>query len=643
MNPLSLFRLFLILLLPSIALPEEPPDAVWPVPIIDESFEGIIPDLHTFKANYGASEEQANRGSKSLLITPDVGHSGGAYFRLGTVLQPGKSYRFSAFVRVSEGGRASLYISGVDNKTRRIFATTNGGQAGKWVRLTGLLRSTDLKGQEQDLMLALVTTARTHYDDVRLQEVETIEPPITSWPKALTLLKEAAAGMPQKLIVGQNLTLQPRHGVLSSNLSRQEIRFPTLGNSEIAADGALIFALDLPAAAVVSGVVQIKHTADLRPGLRAYVLLDSVLIAAPMISSEPWTNPGGVINRPAPILTGRAPNSSFSLTPSTLRAGRHYLVIAGPHTRPAGELVEVILQAAPVKDSPLYTFAFFTDTHLAEGSAEWMNRKLNGAAAAQLRQTLAELRGEWTDFAILGGDMVESGTAAQYAQLSEATRESKMPIYGVMGNHETFQPTSRADMAKHVSGLFPGPNTYYELNKAPLRFIVLDKSYWRNAAGAIREYPGEGFSASSITPDQVDWLKSVLARDTKTPTVIVCHFPLFANPSISSSGYQLVSWAVADQGTELIARAPNVVAVLNGHTHWNQVGKSKNIAWIQNASFVEWPAMYRVFRVYPTHVEWETRLVSNLGFLRESIIPAKGLSWMISTGPGDLAGRIQLP
>lgn len=636
-------RVFLLLLPLRIISAQEPPEPTWPAPIIDESFEGVIPAFHTFKANYSANDEQANQGTKSLLVTPDVGNAGGVYFRLGDALQPGKTYKFSAFVRVSEGGRASLYISGVENKSRRIFATTSGGQAGKWVKLTGLLRSTDLKGQEQDLMLALVTTSQTYYDDVRLQEVETILPPIVSWPKTLGLLKSAAANNAQQLSIGRNLTLQPRHGALSTNLNREEIRFPTSGNTEIAADGALIFAIDLPAAAVVSGMIQLKHSGDLRPGLRAYVLIDSTLIAAPMVSAEPWSNPGGVINRPAPNLVGRPPSDSFSLTPCTLRAGRHYLIIAGPHTRAAGELVEVILQAAPVKDSPLYTFAFFADTHLADGRSEWMNHKLNGAAADQLKQTLAELRDEWTDFVILGGDMVESGTAPQYAQLQEITLGSKMTIYGVMGNHETFQPTSRADQKKYASNLFPGTETFYELNKAPLRFIALDKSYWRNAAGATREYPGDGFSASSITPEQVDWLKTVLAKDTRTPTIILCHFPLFANPSVSSSGYKLVSWAIADKATELITKAPNVVAVLNGHTHWNQVGKSKNIAWIQNAAFVEWPAMYRVFRVYPDHIEWETRLVSNLGFLRESLIPEKGLSWMISTGPGDLGGRIELP
>jgi len=49
-----------------------------------------------------------------------------------------------------------------------------------------------------------------------------------------------------------------------------------------------------------------------------------------------------------------------------------------------------------------------------------------------------------------------------------------------------------------------------------------------------------------------------------------------------------------------------------------------------------------VLRVYPDHVEWELRQVRNRGFVRESFIPQKGLSWMLSTGEGDLTGEFKL-
>jgi hypothetical protein len=52
--------------------------------------------------------------------------------------------------------------------------------------------------------------------------------------------------------------------------------------------------------------------------------------------------------------------------------------------------------------------------------------------------------------------------------------------------------------------------------------------------------------------------------------------------------------------------------------------------------------MYRVFRVYADRFEWEVRQVSNRGFVSESIVAAKALTWMISTHDGDLAGVVNL-
>lgn len=613
------------------------------VTIIAESFEGELPSFHTFQAKYESTSSQTHTGSKSLLVSPESGKTGGAYFRLGDKLLPGKTYEFSAAVQITEGGRASLYLSAVVDGGRKTLATASGPLTiGKWAILRGMLRSDTLSGRESDQMLAMVTNGAAYYDDIRLQEIVTIEPPIISWPKTLTKLKENAAGKAQTLVVGKNLSLRSQHGALAPNLGHDTIT-PTSGPTEIPADGALVFAIDLPKAAILTGALQLRHTADLQPGLRAYVLIDSILTAAPMVSAAPWSNPGRVINRPVPSIAGNRPSESIALTSCRLRAGRHYVILAGPHTRSAGEFLELILQAAPIKDWPLYSFALFSDTHLGEGRSEWMNIKLTGPVVDQLKQAFEELHSEAVDFAFIAGDMTDTGTAAQYAALGKVANGAGFPVYGIMGNHETFQPSSRADLAKHAAHLFPGGDTYYALKKPPLRFLILDKSYWRNKEGAILDYPAAGYSANTLTPPQVTWMEKQLAADQSTPTIVLSHFPFFAEPRPSSSGYELVSWVIHDTTTELIRKAPNVIATLNGHTHWNQTGQSGRIRWIQNAAFVEWPSTYRLFRVYPSHVEWETRIAPNLGFLRESIIPEKNLTWMISTQSGDLAGQIKLP
>ena len=74
----------------------------------------------------------------------------------------------------------------------------------------------------------------------------------------------------------------------------------------------------------------------------------------------------------------------------------------------------------------------------------------------------------------------------------------------------------------------------------------------------------------------------------------------------------------------IVQAAPNVVATLNGHDHWDEVNTLEGITHIQNAAFVEWPNSYRVFRVYADRMEWEVRQVSNRGYIRESFLPGEG-------------------
>lgn len=93
---------------------------------------------------------------------------------------------------------------------------------------------------------------------------------------------------------------------------------------------------------------------------------------------------------------------------------------------------------------------------------------------------------------------------------------------------------------------------------------------------------------------------------------------------------------------EVLRDTPNVIATLSGQSHRNQVNVLQGIAHIQNPAFAERHNAYRVFRVYDDRIEWEVRQVANRGLVREAFTPDKAQSWMISTGPGDLAGTIPL-
>jgi len=243
---------------------------------------------------------------------------------------------------------------------------------------------------------------------------------------------------------------------------------------------------------------------------------------------------------------------------------------------------------------------------------------------------------------MIAGDMTDSATRPQFDQLASVLKDSGLPVYGCVGNHDAYHESSRPDQLELLPTSFVGGKTDYVLHRPPLRFIVLDGSYWRSVDGGfVERYERAKTRGIGMKPAQLEWLRRTLAADTTTPTVVVSHYPFYNRRGLSSCGYRLGSTAAKGQVTDLLLQAPNVIATLNGHTHWNSVDELDGITCIQNAAFVEWPNMYRVFRVYDDRLEWEVRLASNFGFVRESFVPEKALSWMISTREGDLTGQVR--
>ena len=336
------------------------------------------------------------------------------------------------------------------------------------------------------------------------------------------------------------------------------------------------------------------------------------------------------ITDPAPLVRGAMPAARIELGRWLLPRGRHYLTIAGPHFRDAGvfRALRLVPTGEPVA-APLYTFALIADTHVRfEGRHLWMNLKMGEAVAAEFGATLRALAQEGIDFVMHGGDMTENARRDEFALFAGILRSQSLPVYGCMGNHDVYLETSRPDALELLGDQFPGGVLDYVLSKPPLRFVVLDVKI---------EEP-------DARDTQRTWLRNALAADRTTPTIVVWHYAPYNRGGLSSCGFRMHDWSVLGREAvlDLVREAPNVVATLNGHDHWDEVNVLEGLQHIQNAAFVEWPNSYRVFRVYPDRLEWEVRQARNRGFIRESFVVPKANSWMIATAESDLHGRVPL-
>lgn len=608
---------------------------------VDEGFEGDIPDLHTYQATYAGDDSRAHSGEFSLRVTPD-GSSGGAYFQLDGIVDTSRDCEFSVWVNVGADSAARVYISASDGERRYTKSSVSGGKAGEWVKLTGTLRAEEWRETDCEIMLALTATTESWFDDALVVATVLPEPPIEVYPQLQALLRAEADARVMSIAPGETLHLDASNGAFAENLAQLNVTSPADAALRISPDGLLSFALDVAEPMYVTGSVLLKHGDDLRPGLRAYVLSDSTLVAAPMVVAPTWgpLKPQDAV----PDIEGAPPPEYVELAEWLLPQGRRYLTVAGPHFRPAGEFLSLRIEPTgrPVH-APVMTFALIADTHVSQGLHPYMNVIMCEASATALPTELETLRGEGVDFALIAGDMVDGATRAQFQQLADALDATELPVYGCVGNHDAYHSSSRPDLLELLPEMFPGGRTDYVFEHDPLRFIVVDASYWVTNDGEIRDYYERGnYAGIGLRAGQLDWLRDTLAADTQTPTVVVWHYAFYNRGGESLCGFQMRRCDCRDSARvlELLQQAPNVVATLNGHGHWDEVNAIEGITHLQNAAFAEWPNSYRVLRVYEDHMEWEVRQVGNRGFARESFMTEKAQSWMITTAVGDLTGRV---
>lgn len=614
---------------------------------IDEGFEGQLPDFHTYRSEYSADTTHVHGGERALRVKATQSSSlGGAYFRLDGMLDYSSDYEYSVWVYSGKGADTRVYISADGGRGRYTVSSSKGrGVEGQWVQLRGVVYANQWRESDKELMMALTTTDVSWFDDVILRKVDAGKPPIELWPESEVRLRAEADKRVTRIRAGQEVELSASQGVLMPSVGERTIVVPDGDQVKVAAEGVLIFALEVEERVYLHGEVELEHESDLRPGIRCLVLGNDSVIGAPMVSAEPWQNVGGRSTGVLPDVQGGRPETRVRLERWYLNPGRHYLSITGPHIRSAGVFRGLRLRATErVVEAPLYTFAFFTDTHLGSGRSEWMNIKMCGPAAEALTTDLRLLKAEGVDFAIIGGDMVDNGRPEQVEALAEVIKSGGLPVYGVMGNHEAFTAGSRKNFNEVIPGLFPGGETQYVLYKEPLRFIMLDGCWWYDSNGELQAESGhkKGFGMR-MRPEELEWLEQRLAEDTKNPTVVVWHFPFLLERGVASSGKMLGKRFVQNEAVNRAIMAhPNVVATLNGHFHYNTVESLEGIVGLQNAAFVEWPNFYRVLRVYSDRVEWEVRQTHNRGFITEGVLPHKGLVWMASVKDGDLEGTFRL-
>lgn len=154
------------------------------------------------------------------------------------------------------------------------------------------------------------------------------------------------------------------------------------------------------------------------------------------------------------------------------------------------------------------------------------------------------------DLVLLTGDVVEEGTAEEYAVAAEMLAGIGLPLLVIPGNHDERE-AFRACFAAHAHLPATGPLHFVVGDHGPVRIVALDVT-------VPGEHHGDFDNAAAV------WLEATLAAEPERPTLLMMHQPPFA------SGIHYIDQYNCRGGERLaavVARHASVERVLCGHIH----------------------------------------------------------------------------
>lgn len=154
------------------------------------------------------------------------------------------------------------------------------------------------------------------------------------------------------------------------------------------------------------------------------------------------------------------------------------------------------------------------------------------------------------DLVIIGGDLVDEGSEAEYDMVLKALERIEQPVLAIPGNHDNHDNFRRC-----LAGTLPltasGPLHFDTGNRWPVRVIGFDVTV-----------PGAHYG--EVTPDAAEWLQEKLQACPKLPTMLLMHQPPTECGMHFIDAYRCFG---EEHLSELVRQNPQIERILCGHIH----------------------------------------------------------------------------
>jgi Icc protein len=230
-----------------------------------------------------------------------------------------------------------------------------------------------------------------------------------------------------------------------------------------------------------------------------------------------------------------------------------------------------------------FDFVFFTDTHLEP--------ELDAPRGCDM--CFRKIAGIKSDFAIMGGDHVydalgvDGTRAGAVFDLYKKTEQVlQMPLHHAIGNHDVFGILTKSGVAPsdpaYGKKLYEDRigRTYYSFDHKGYHFVVLD------SIQPTEDRLWEG----RVDDKQLSWLADDLkSAGPHAPVIVTVHVPLvtaFTTYTEKDGIERKYNTLTVANALQVLAafEGRNVIAVLQGHTHVNEVVEYKNTKYITSGA-----------------------------------------------------------
>ena len=197
-----------------------------------------------------------------------------------------------------------------------------------------------------------------------------------------------------------------------------------------------------------------------------------------------------------------------------------------------------------------------SDTHIVGPGLKLLDEVDTPAFLARAVASVQRLQPAPTA-ALVTGDLVDRGSADEYARLRALLAPLPCPVYLMPGNHDAPQALREAfpDHAylQPVAGdPALAPHVLYTVDLGGLRLVALDTVVARRPHGALCEA-------------RLAWLDATLAAAPDVPTLLAMHHPPFVTGIAHMDRMGLLEGAAGLEA--VLRRHPQVERVICGHLH----------------------------------------------------------------------------